>query len=316
MNNKKNKLSGFLPTFCMAMVCAFLWGSAFPMIKIGYSCFEIASGDTPSIFLFAGIRFFLAGLLTVLIFSVINKKPLLPTKSSLPKIIVLSLFQTILQYVFFYLGLAFTTGVKASVINGSSTFFALLISAFLFKQETFTAKKAFGCIFGFLGVVLAALSGGVDRSGLSIGDLFILFSAVSYSFSSVFMKKYSASENPAMLSGWQFVLGGAVMTAVGFISGGHLDFSSKKGIAVIIYLAFVSAVAYSLWSIMLKYNNVSRIAVYGSLTPIVGFVLSYIILGEKNGSLLFNMLGLLCVVVGIIAVNYTNKNSQKNTPAD
>ena len=67
---------------------------------------------------------------------------------------------------------------------------------------------------------------------------------------------------------------------------------------------------------MLKYNDVSRIAVYGSLTPIVGFVLSYIILGEKNGSLLFNMLGLLCVVVGIIAVNYTKKNSQKNTPAD
>ena len=95
-------------------------------------------------------------------------------------------------------------------------------------------------------------SGGVDRSGLSIGDLFILFSAVSYSFSSVFMKKYSASENPAMLSGWQFVLGGAIMTAVGFFSGGHLDFYSKKGIAVIIYLAFVSAVAFSLWSIMLK----------------------------------------------------------------
>ena len=106
------------------------------------------------------------------------------------------------------------------------------------------------------------------------------------------------------------------MTAVGFISGGHLDFSAKKGVAVIVYLAFVSAVAYSLWSIMLKYNDVSRIAVYGSLTPIVGFVLSYIILGEKNGSLLFNMLGLLCVVVGIIAVNYTKKNSQKNTPAD
>ncbi len=72
--------------------------------------------------LFAGTRFVLAGVLTILIGSVLNRKMLVPTKSSIPSIAKLGLFQTILQYIFFYIGLAHNSGVKASIINGSNTF--------------------------------------------------------------------------------------------------------------------------------------------------------------------------------------------------
>lgn len=40
-----------------AMLCCFLWGSAFPCIKIGYKLWEINSLDTASQILFAGMRF-------------------------------------------------------------------------------------------------------------------------------------------------------------------------------------------------------------------------------------------------------------------
>ena len=30
------------------------------------------------------------------------------------------------------------------------------------------------------------------------------------------MKRYSETEDPVMLSGWQFVFGGAVLTVIGF----------------------------------------------------------------------------------------------------
>ena len=117
------------------------------------------------------------------------------------------------------------------------------------------------------------------------------------------MKKYSKENNPAMLSGYQFMLGGLVMTAVGLAMGGSINVGSTKGLAVVIYLAFVSAVAYSLWSILLKFNDVSRIAVFGSFTPIFGFVLSYLLLGENTSALLYNLLGLLLVVAGMTIVN-------------
>ena len=119
----------------MAAICCCLWGSAFPVIKIGYNLFNLDSSDTASIILFAGIRFILSGVLTVAIFSAVNKKFVKPKKTSIGKVCVLALFQTVLQYLFFYIGLAHTTGVKSSIIDGSSTFFAIIISVFIFKQE-------------------------------------------------------------------------------------------------------------------------------------------------------------------------------------
>lgn len=291
----------------IALICCLLWGSAFPMIKIGYKLFEISNDDTASIILFAGVRFFFAGFLTILIFSLLSKKMLKPTKDSAKPIIVLSVFQTILQYLFFYLGLAYTTGVNASIINGTSVFIALIISSLIFKQEKLNSKKIIGTLLGFVGVFIAGYIGTGSELGFRIGDIMILLSSTSYAFSSVFMKKYSSSNNPAMLSGYQFMLGGFVMIAVGVAMGGKLKFTDMKAILVLVYLAFLSAIAYSLWSIMLKYNDVSRVAIFGSFTPIFGFILSYILLGENNGSLLYNLLGLILVVVGMTIVNFRKR---------
>ena len=88
----------------LAVFCNFLWGSAFPGIKIGYKLFQIDGSDTFSQILFAGCRFTLAGILTILIGSIYSRKVLLPNKGNAKKILILALFQTILQYIFFYIG--------------------------------------------------------------------------------------------------------------------------------------------------------------------------------------------------------------------
>ena len=126
MKKTSEKFQNVFVVWLIATVCCSLWGSAFPIIKIGYSLFNIDSSDTASIILFAGIRFILAGVLTIIIFSFANKKLVKPKKTSLGKVCVLAMFQTILQYLFFYIGLAHTTGVKSSIIDGTSTFFAIL----------------------------------------------------------------------------------------------------------------------------------------------------------------------------------------------
>lgn len=303
---KKSKLfTNTAAVWLFASLCCLLWGSAFPAIKIGYNLFEISSDDTFTIILFAGVRFFIAGILTIVIFSFINKKPLLPKRSSLPKIGVLSVFQTILQYVFFYLGLAYTTGERASVIQGTNVFFALLISSLIFRYEKLSVNKILGCVVGFAGVLLVSLDVFTQSgTGSFLGEAMVLLCTISYSFSSVFMKKYSAGENPAMLSGWQFVLGGFVMIAVGIIGGGRLNRSGFGAIILLIYLAMVSAVAYSLWSILLKYNPVSKVAVCGFLTPVFGFVLSAAFSGGSAKTGLISLVALLFVVAGIVLVNY------------
>ena len=128
------------------------------------------------------------------------------------------------------------------------------------------------------------------------------------------MKKYSNDDEPAVLSGYQFVLGGAVMTVVGLAMGGKVSTDNIKGVLVLLYLGFISAIAYSLWGLLLKYNDVSRVTVCGSMTPIFGFTLSYLLLGEDNGKLVYKLIGLLCVVGGMVIVNLKfNKNKKEKS---
>ena len=206
---KKRGITGTAQVAFLAMICCVLWGSAFPCVKIGYDLFRIGASDTASQIVFAGTRFFLAGVLALILGSLSQKRVLIPRKKDLPKIGVLAMFQTILQYLFFYIGLAHTTGVKSSIIEAANVFIAILIASLIFHQEKLTRRKMIGCVIGFAGVVLINLSGGgMDMSFQWNGELFILFSTIAYAMSSVFIKKYSAESDPVLLSGWQFCFGG------------------------------------------------------------------------------------------------------------
>ena len=296
-----------------ACLCCLLWGSAFPVIKIGYGLLSVSSDDYMSQLLFAGLRFTLAGALTVIIGSIISKSVLRVRKQGLYKIPVLALFQTVLQYLFFYFGLAKTTGTKSSILDSTSVFFSVLIASFILRQERLSAKKIIGCVMGFAGVVLVNLSkGGFDNGVSFVGEGFIVLSALSYAVSSVMIKSFSKNDNPVALSGYQFMLGGAVMTIIGYALGGRLNFNSVNAVLVLVYLALLSAVAYTLWGILLKYNPVSAVTVFGFMIPVFGCILSALLLGESaQGSGVKTVIALALVCAGVYIVNKSSSVEKK-----
>lgn len=302
----KNVLQNGIVVFGLTTVCCLLWGSAFPCVKIGYQLFGIGIKDTFTQIMFGGIRFFVAGVFTLILGSLAAGKWLIPNRKSLPMIGKLGLLQTALQYVFFYIGLARTTGVKASIIEASNVFVAILVASLIFRQENLTTQKIIGCIAGFIGVVIINLNGsGLDFHFSLSGEGFILCSTVAYAFSSVLTKQYSKTENPVMLCAYQFLLGGAVMVLIGVYGGGSLSVISGTGIVMLLYLALLSAAAFSLWGILLKYNPVSRVSIYGFMNPVFGVLLSSILLTEQNDALgIWRVLiSLVFVTVGILIVN-------------
>lgn len=302
---KKDFLQKTWVVCLLALICTFLWGSASPCIKLGYALFQIPSSETWTQILFAGTRFVVAGILTILIGSILNRKILLPTKSSAFNIVKLSLFQTILQYIFFYIGLAHNSGVKASIINGSNTFFVILVSGLIFRQEKLNIKKLAGCIIGFAGVIVVSMNGQKIDMNLSLmGDGSLFLCALSYAFSSCLMKNYSKKDNPVMLSGYQFIFGGIVMIILGYAMGGRITHVSPQAILMLFYLACISAVAYSLWGILLKHNPVSKVAIFGFTNPVFGVLLSAWWLNEGSKELGINaVIALILVCIGICIVN-------------
>ncbi|XOQ43135.1 MAG: DMT family transporter [Clostridium sp.] len=291
----------------LAMLCCALWGSAFPGIKSGYQLFQISQGNFQTQILFAGSRFFLAGILTVLIASAAGGKLLLPRAASFKRIGILSLFQTILQYIPFYIGLAYASGVKASILVGTNVFLSILIACLIFHQEKLTARKLFGSVIGFSGVVLVNLSGeGFSMDFHFLGEGLILLSTVSTALAAVLIKQFSKKDDPVMLNGYQFIFGGAFLMLCGFASGGKISHWTLSGAAVLLYLAFLSAAAYSLWSILLHYNPVSRVTVFGFMNPVFGVLLSAVILQESRQAFgLKTMAALVLVSLGIYIVNRT-----------
>lgn len=313
MNFNEKNMQKASVVVTLAVITNLLWGSAPAFIKTGYAMFQVGASDTASQILFAGCRFFLAGILAVLLGSLLNGGWLLPRKSSVSKILVLALFQTIVQYVFFYIGCANAAGYKVSIATSTNCFFSILISALIFRQEKLSVRKMLGCVLGFAGVVLVNIS---SASSLSLdmsftGEGFIILSTVSFSLSAALSKEYSKTENPVMLCGYQFILGGAVMIIVALLMGGRLVFPGIKGLFLILYLAFVSAAAFSINSTQMKYNPVSRISVFTFLNPVFGVILSILMLRE--GWQAFELRGvaaLMLVCLGVLTVNYSKTKKE------
>ena len=196
-NDNKGFITKPLGIGMLACLCCLLWGSATPAIKIGYEWFGIGAGDVASRILFAGVRFVLAGILTVIFGSIIAGKTLIPQKSSWGMICRLGMVQTVFQYIFFYMGLAYTTGVKSAIINGSQTFIAILMACLIFRYEKLTLKKFMGCLIGFAGVIVINFDPSGLTGGFTLrGEGAILVAAIAYALSSALVKRYSQKESP------------------------------------------------------------------------------------------------------------------------
>lgn len=91
--------------------------------------------------------------------------------------------------------------------------------------------------------------------------------------------------------------------------GGSLTNVTAPALAMLLYLAFVSAAAYTLWGVLLKYNPVSRVSIFGFMNPVVGVLLSALFL--KEGGQAFsvrNLTALFLVCAGIWVVNRFQNN--------
>jgi drug/metabolite transporter (DMT)-like permease len=285
----------------IALLCCLLWGSAVPAVKIGYGLFAIAPGDTPSLMLFAGLRFFLSGLI-LLGWSALSRKPVAQPPGRLGQLLLLGLISTAGQYLFYYIGLAHTTGVKVSITTSTSTFFSVLLAHFLYANDRLTPRRILGSIIGFVGVVVVNLSAtGLDLHVSLLGEGFIVIAAALFSIAGVYGKGISARMDTGVMTGWQLMLGGAVLGVAGFATGGHFGAFGWEAALLLAYLAALSAAAFALWALLLKHNPVSSIAIFNCAIPIFGVLLAGLFLGE---SILEwkNLAALLLVSLGIVLV--------------
>ena len=301
-------MKGFLRTKSAAVLlsvfCTLLWGTAFPFIKLGYSAFGVVDGDVGAMLLFAGCRFFLAGLM-VLPVTAFSRARVLPKKGDVLPVVILGLVLTAGQYFFTYIGLGYTSGANTSIITACASFLTVLAAPLFFRSDRLTALKIIGCVLGFGGVLVMNRGGGVSGDTI-FGDSMIFISTACAAAGNLLSKRVASGRNPLTVTAWQLMIGGGLLLAVGLVWGGRLDFTSLKGDLILLWLAFVSAAAFSVWTALLKHHPASKISVFTLLIPVFGTALSGLLLGESVFKT-ETLLALLLIAAGIVLVNVTIK---------
>jgi drug/metabolite transporter (DMT)-like permease len=298
----------------LAALCCLLWGSAYPAIKVGYELFNIK--DLGSKLVFAGYRFTLAGVF-ILLFGAFTKKTVFNfTKKQFGQITLLGMTQTALQYIFFYVGLSYTTGVRGSIINGTGTFVSIILAHFIYQNDKLNLNKIIGCVIGFFGVIIVNLNGqSLGETSFTLkGEGFIMIAAIIFAASAIYGKKITQSQQPSIVTGFQLTIGGLVLTVLGFILGGSLSGFTLKSTALLIYMALLSSVAFVIWTELLKYNKVGIISVFNFLIPVFGTLLSALVLGENIFDIKI-LIALILVCYGIFLVYRVKKEKTEEITA-
>ncbi len=288
--------------FLLATFCCFLWGSSYPAIKGGYALFSIAPHDIPSKLVFAGWRFVLAGLVLLVYAGISGKLKGGVSGRALGRFALLGLTQTTLQYAIFYVGLAYATGTKSSIMNATGTFFSVLLAHYIYHNDRLTYPKIVGCIVGFLGVMVVNLGAGSGSlmawDFTLLGEGFVVLAAFILAAASIYGKRVSQGVDPFVMTGYQLVFGGSALLAIGYALGGKIDNFTVASASLLGYLVLLSALSISIWSLLLKYNRVSTITAFNFMVPVFGVALSAVFLHEPIFKL-SNGIALVLVSLGI-----------------
>lgn len=295
---KSEKLRPFLAAFC-----AFGWSMAYPLIKLGYGELNIMASDLGSKILFAGIRFFAAGLL-VLLFGIWQKRDMGIRHGAAPILIVFALVNTALHYLFSYIGLSYIPSARSTILDSMGGFLLILCACLIFPDDTMNARKAAGCLLGFCGIVIMNLKPGSSFwENISFrGDGMILLNACCAAGGGILTRFVSRKMDMLAATGYGMVIGGGILIVLGVGFGMDNPWTlTGKAMLILALLILISAVCFGIYNTLLTYHPISKIAIYNALIPVLGVMFSSLLLGEPF--LWQYVVAGGMVAVGIILIN-------------
>lgn len=280
------------------LMCALLWGSAFPSIKTVYRLWDEA-GMVVTLserWWFAGVRFSIAGGLLLLVARQPMQEFMVASK---PGLLRMCLAQTVGQYLFFYWGMALTAGSLAGLLASSGSFWWMLLAPLLVGSPWPSLRQWGAVAIGAVGLACAAAveSGGDD---LWLGAGFLLMSSAFGTIGLIEFGKLRGAIGARAATGFSLFAGGVLLLIVGFPAFGQMEgLMSPMVVCLTLWLAFVSAAAFSLWNYLSIRFPVPLLAGYRFLIPLAGMFEAVLFLPDESLSAGL-LMGAALVVVSLV----------------
>lgn len=263
-----------------ALTAAMAWGWAYPLIKLGFAEFGITQTMTAGKMLFAGVRFTLSGLIVLSIAACTKRRFSVATSSSWFYILLFALLNTGLHYYFFYVGLSYSAGARAAILNSLGVFMLVLLACIFFKSDRLTLRKIAGCVIGFAGIMALNLGAADSGSFTFMGDGMIILNAFCSAFAGLMTRGLSKRVDVFVGTGYSLTFGGLMLVLPGVLMGGALPNVTLAGVVILFLLICISTLGFTLYNKLLTCNPVGKVAIFNSLIPVVGAITSCLCLGE------------------------------------
>ena len=284
----------------IVLICSLLWGSAFPAIKHVYGIWEMDS--IAARFLFAGVRFTIGGLL-VLVF--IRQPPPWQRlrRANCRLLILFALFQTVGQYLFFYLALSISSGILGSLLVSAGSFWWVLLAPVFLKSPPPTFWHYIILSMCAAGICMAVYAPGAGAGNPLLGGALFLCSSLSGTLGIIVLQPLSKSIDVTTATGFSLCAGGLMLSLLGLPAIDEAGaFTDPRIAGTTLYLAFVSAAAFTLWNGLTRLYPVNILAGYRFLIPLCGVIQSSLFIqAESPGVGIY--LGGTIVILGIFVLS-------------
>jgi drug/metabolite transporter (DMT)-like permease len=276
------------------LVCT-VWGSTYLFIRIGVA-------HLPP-FLFAGVRFLVAGLLLGAI--VLSLGIRLPSRAkdwrtlAITGVFLLCGANAILVW-----SEQFVASGIASVFVAAMPLWAAFFDAIVPGGKTpLTWRIGVGLAIGFLG---SALLAGITPHELAAADLrgpiALTFGSACWAMGSVYWKRHPTEVSPYAAAAVQMAIAGAILCVLGLALGEAPDFHLRgTGLVAMVYLVIMgSLVGYTAFGYALEHGSATVVGTYAYVNPVVAVLLGWLVLHEPiTGRMLAAMALILGAVVWI-----------------
>lgn len=277
------------------------WGLVWPASKV-------ALVSSPPLW-FAGLRVLLSGVL-LLAWNFARRRPQ-PIRWA-PNLL-LALFNVAFFYGLQMLALDhLAAGMLSTLVYIQPVLTVLMARMWL--GEALSPLKILGVVLGFLGIVAISL-GGISAHAPVLSVLLGLGAGISWAVGTVLYKRWGKAADPMSDVSVQLTVGGLLLCVAAWSAEplGSVHWTSTYIGAWLFSAIFGTALAWILWSQLIKNGEVSRVAAWTFLVPVLSTVVSVLALGETASWSL--VLGIAGVILGTILVNRAPKKPQ-NARAD
>lgn len=182
----------------------------------------------------------------------------------------------------FFEGAARTSASHAALAYALTPVFVFILERLL-GRTTATLRRIAGLVLAMAGAAFVLLQKASVGGPEPVGDLMLLFAALSWAVYTVFSKPLVATEGSVAVLTGSLVAGSLLWIPAGMyqmqsLALGRLTLSDWAGV---LYTGIITTiVSYALWLYALKRLESTQVAIFTNLQPVATVLLAWILLGE------------------------------------